>query len=94
MQVQGDTGELRYGYAVAGRLRRWRLTPVSDVIGSDECVVRGDLTLDPFLSRQRPLSLTLLVGRLVWTWDDARVEDGHLVIAGAPVEGVRVLHGT
>lgn len=93
MRVEGQGGELRHGYALAGRIGRWALRPREDVMGSDESVVTGEIWLEPFHGTQAPLRLVLQLGEFRWTWEDARVESGRLRVRGAPVEGVKVLHG-
>lgn len=90
MQAEGIGGELRAGYAVAARLDAWRLVPYDQ-----RHVVHGKLRHpDPYLMQQRPLTLILRVGAFTWTWENVVLEGGGILIEGAPVEGVKVLHGT
>ena len=93
MRAQGVGGELRHGYAVAVRIRSWILEP--DKEGADHHAVRITVDhVDPYFVKQRPLQLVLQLGPLSWTWDDALLEqDWRVTIRGAPVEGVKVLHG-
>jgi hypothetical protein len=81
VRASGIGGELRQGYAVAGRIGAWRLTlDNAEVIGSEEVLVRGDINLDPFHSKREPLDLVLRLGDRTWTWHDARVERGQHVL--------------
>lgn len=92
MEAEGVGGELRCGYALAARLGGWRLAAAA--LG-EQSVVRAELhNIDPYWITQRPLTLSLRLGDLSWSWDDVQVEGGELRLAGAPREGVKVLHGT
>lgn len=94
MRAEGVGGELRHGYAVVARLGPWKLEPADERADQHVVSIRP-AKLDPYLRDQRPLRLMLRVGGLTWTWDDADLIDGgRVLIAGAPVEGVKVLNGT
>lgn len=92
MLAEGYGGELRAGYMVAAQLGAWRLVPGED--GSHVVTFKSGMPVDAFAARQRPLTLILRIGSMTWTWDDAEYSDGQVRIHGAPVEGVKVLHGT
>lgn len=89
MQAEGFGGEVRAGYAIAARIEYWRLVPNVD----GRHVVSGDIRPDRFLIQREPLKLILRLGDLSWTWEDAKFENGRVLIEGAPVEGVKVLNG-
>ncbi|HET9025196.1 MAG TPA: hypothetical protein VFN64_11525 [Burkholderiaceae bacterium] len=64
--MRGAGGELRVGYAIAARLRRW------EIVG-DELVVH-EADVDPFWGEaEGRRSVHLAFGRSWWVWRDAEV---------------------
>ncbi len=92
MRAEGRSGKLFHGYAVAASLDHWVLEahPTRD----DTFTVRANMRADDFLVARMPLRLVLEVGTVHWTWDDARIIGGRIVVEGRPLEGVVVLDGT
>jgi hypothetical protein len=78
VRMQGAGGELRVGYAVAARLKRWSIA--YDVLEAP------DAEIDPYWgSEPGERSLRIKVGSSVWTWK------GVDVVSLSPTLSVRLL---
>lgn len=83
LTIKGISGEVRYGYQVAGRFAEWTL--VSEWTQDDvnkgkvasSCVVTvSGLEPDAYYFDQRPHAVRLTLGSRTWAWRDIEWLDG------------------